>query len=120
MKVFITDGTAAGFYTAVFLSYREKDAVITSQENRQLSFDTEVINVETDSEKAVRVRARIDGTDRYAAGDIDLALRSCDSLKENVCAEYIKLLIKSGRPVRKMLSHPTVIEITEIIQRVTG
>ena len=52
MKVFITDGTAAGFYTAVFLSYREKDAVITSQENRQLSFDTEVINVETDSEKA--------------------------------------------------------------------
>ena len=32
MKVFITDGTAAGFYTAVFLSYREKDAVITSQE----------------------------------------------------------------------------------------
>lgn len=120
MKVFITDGTAAGFYTAVFLSYREKDAVITSQENRQLSFDTEVINVEADREKEKRVRARIDGTDRYAAGDIDLALRSCDSLKENVCAEYIKLLIKSGRPVRKMLSHPTVIEITEIIQRVTG
>ena len=56
MKVFITDGTAAGFYTAVFLSYREKDAVITSQENRQLSFDTEVINVETDREKAERVR----------------------------------------------------------------
>lgn len=51
MKVFITDGTQAGFYTAVFLSYREKDAVITSQANRQLSFDTKVINVETDEKK---------------------------------------------------------------------
>ena len=87
MKVFITDGTAAGFYTAVFLSYREKDAVITSQENRQLSFDTEGINVETDREKAQRVRARIDCTDRNAAGDIDLELRSCDALKDNVCVE---------------------------------
>ena len=48
MKLFLTDGTAEGFYTAVFVAYAEKEAVVTSQKNRQLSFDTEVINVISD------------------------------------------------------------------------
>lgn len=117
MKVFITDGTAEGFYTAVFAAYREESAVITSSNNRQLSFDTEIISVETDMAKAARVRAKLD---RFAAGDIDLALRSNDSLKEQSAFEYIKLLVTKGRPVRKMLAEPAVIKITEIIERVTG
>lgn len=120
MKVFITDGTAESFYTAVFVAYRESGAVITSQKNRQLSFDSEIIIVKTDNEKVARVRAKLDKLDRFAAGDIDLALRSCDSLKEQTAFEYIKLLVNRGRPVRRMLSEPTVIEMTAIIERVTG
>lgn len=120
MKVFITDGTTEGFYTAVFYAYAEKGSVITSQENRQLSFDTEIINVVSNYEKAARVRARLDKLDRYASGDIDLALRSGDSLKEQAAFEYIKLIIQNGRAVRKMLSLPAVIELNDIIGRVTG
>lgn len=120
MKVFITDGTTEGFYTAVFYAYAENGSVITSQENRQLSFDTEIINVVSDYEKAARVRARLDKLDRYASGDIDLALRSGDSLKEQAAFEYIKLIIQNGRAVRKMLSLPAVIELNDIIGRVTG
>lgn len=120
MKIFITDGTTEGFYTAVFYAYAENGSVITSQENRQLSFDTEIINVISDYEKAARVRARLDKLDRYASGDIDLALRSGDSLKEQAAFEYIKLIIQNGRAVRKMLSLPAVIELNDIIGRVTG
>lgn len=120
MKVFITDGTTEGFYTAVFYAYAENGSVITSQENRQLSFDTEIINVVSDYEKAARVRARLDKLDRYASGDIDLALRSGDSLKEQAAFEYIRLIIQNGRAVRKMLSLPAVIELNDIIGRVTG
>lgn len=120
MKVFITDGTAEGFYTAVFMAYREEGAVITSLKNRQLSFDTEIIGVETDDEKVARVRAKLDKLDRFAAGDIDLALRSGDSLKEQTAFEYIKLLVSKGHAVRRMLSEPTVIAMTEMIERVTG
>ena len=118
MKVFITDGTAEAFYTAVFIAYAEKGAIITSQENRQLSFDTEIINISADAKKAGRVRARLDKLDRYAAGDIDLALRSGDSLKEQAAFEYIKLIVQNGRAVRKMLSLPAVIELNDIIHRV--
>ncbi len=120
MKVFITDGTTEGFYTAVFDAYREDGAVITSPENMQLRFDSAVVNVAADSGKAQRVKNKLDRLDRYAAGDIDLALRSDDALREQAAFEYIKLLVKSGRPVRKMLSHPAVIDISDIISRVTG
>ena len=78
MNVFITDGTPEGFYTAVFNAYREKDAVITSRRDMQLTFDTTAQNVETETEKAMRVRAKLDKIDRFAAGDVDLALRSND------------------------------------------
>lgn len=120
MNVFITDGTPEGFYTAVFNAYREKDAVITSRRDMQLSFDTTAQNVETETEKAMRVRAKLDKIDRFAAGDVDLALRSNDSLKEQAAFEYIRLLVEKGRPVRRMLSLPAVIEITDIIHRVKG
>ena len=120
MNVFITDGTPEGFYTAVFNAYREKDAVITSRRDMQLTFDTTAQNVETETEKAMRVRAKLDKIDRFAAGDVDLALRSNDSLKEQAAFEYIKLLVEKGRPVRRMLSLPAVIEITDIIHRVKG
>ena len=120
MNVFITDGTPEGFYTAVFNAYREKDAVITSRRDMQLTFDTTAKNVETETEKAMRVRAKLDKIDRFAAGDVDLALRSNDSLKEQAAFEYIRLLVEKGRPVRRMLSLPAVIEITDIIHRVKG
>lgn len=119
MKIFMTDGTATGFYTAVFDAYRYKDSMITSRD-MQLGLDSEVTDVTADDAKAARVRKRIDGIDKYAAGDIDLALRSNEGLKEQAAFEYVRLLVQNGRPVRKMLSLPAVIEMNEIIGRVTG
>ena len=81
MKIYITDGSLESFYTAVFRAYREKDCIITSCADRQLSFDSVTENIAADVELAGRVRAKLDRTDRYAAGDIDLALRSCSPLK---------------------------------------
>ncbi len=120
MKIFITDGSADGFYTAVFDAFAEEGAIITSQENRQLSFDTEVISVKTDGEKSGRVKRKLAGLDSYAMGDVDLALRSGDSLREQTAFEYIKLIVDKGRAVRKMLSLPAVIEMNELTGKVTG
>ncbi len=120
MKIYITDGSLESFYTAVFRAYREKDCIITSCADRQLSFDSVTENIAADGEMAGRVRAKLDRTDRYAAGDIDLALRSCSPLKEQTAFEYIRLLVQKNRPVRDMLSLPAVIEMTELIRKVTG
>ena len=119
MNVFMTDGTAAGFYTAVFDAYKYDDALITSQ-NTQLWLDSTVTEVMPDPQKAERVKNKLDSLDRYAAGDVDLALRSCSALKEQTAYEYIRMIIQKGGPVRRMLSVPAVIELTDTIKRVTG
>ena len=93
MKIFITDGSPASFYTAVFDAFREKDCVITSTPQVQLSFDSEVVHVSGDSLKYDRVMRGIAKYDKGANRQIVLALRSCDTLKEQTAFEYIKKLM---------------------------
>ena len=109
MKIFITDGSAASFFTAVFDAFNIKECVITSDENVQLAFDSEVVRVVYDAEKCDRVRKGIAKYDKYAEDDILLCLRSCDPLKEQTAFEYIKALMKNKAPIRKMMSLPEVI-----------
>ncbi len=120
MKIFITDGSPEGFFTAVFDAFNQKDANITSDTHVQLALDSEVIRVIPDAGKSGRVLRGIDNCDRYAAEEISLVLRSCDPLKEQIVFEYIKKLMQIKFPIRKRLSLSEVIRFNEISYKVTG
>ncbi len=120
MTYFVTDGSADCFYTAVFDAYRQKDAVITSESNLQTQLDSQICEVVADGEKCERVKRKLRQLDAGAAGDVELVLRSCNPLRENTAFEYIRLIIEHGGPVRNMLAHPVVLEISDIRKKVTG
>ena len=119
MKIFITDGSAPSFFTAVFYAFENKDCFITSDDQIQLSLDSEVIKVEYDTQKSERVIKAIAKYDVYAEDDILLVLRSCDRLKEQTAFEYIKSIIQKKASIRKRLSLPEVIKFNEIMHRIT-
>ena len=120
MKIFITDGSVLSFFTAVFDAFKEKDCVITSDKNFQLSLDSEVIQVINDEQKCERVRSGIARFEPYAEEEILLALRSCDTRKEQISFNYIKKLMQVKAPIRKRLSLPEVIQLNDIVYKVTG
>lgn len=120
MRILITDGTPAAFFTAVFDAFREKECLITSDTQVQLSIDSEVVRVQSDEEKCERVRKGIAKYDRNAEDQIVLALRSCDPLKEQITFEYIKKIMSVKAPIAKRLSLPKVIEFNDIVYKVTG
>lgn len=120
MKIFITDGFAASFFTAVFDAFNLKECVITSDKNVQLAFDSEVVRVWYEAEKCERVRNGIAKYDKYAEEEILLALRSCDPLKEQIAFEYIRKLMNNKAPIKKMMSLPEVIEFNDLVYKVTG
>ncbi len=118
MKIFITDGTAQSFFTAVFDAFKE-DCIITSDDSFQLPLDSEIIRVSTDEEKCERVRRGIARYDTYAEEEILLALRSFDTQKEQIAFNYIKKLMQIKAPIRKRLSLPDVIQLNDIIHKIT-
>lgn len=120
MKIFITDGSPEGFFTAVFDAFNQKDANITSDTHVQLALDSEVIRVIPDAGKSGRVLRGIYNCDRYAAEEISLVLRSCDPLKEQIVFEYIRKLMQIKFPIRKRLSLSEVIRFNDISYKVTG
>ena len=120
MKIFITDGSPEGFFTAVFDAFNQKDANITSDTHVQLALDREVIRVIPDAGKSGRVLRGIYNCDRYAAEEISLVLRSCDPLKEQIVFEYIRKLMQIKFPIRKRLSLSEVIRFNDISYKVTG
>lgn len=120
MKFFIVDGSEDCFYTAVFTAYREKESIITSEKNLQLNLGYEPVEIATDEEKSRRVREKLNKIDPLAGEDVALMLRSCESLKEQIAFEYIKLIVSHNRPVRAMTGNPTVMEMTDVRGKVTG
>lgn len=120
MKIYCTDGSIEGFYTAVFYAYEDRDAVITSKRDVQLSVDDEIIGVATDGEKCGRVMSAVYSCDRYATEDISLALRSCLLNREQAALCYIKRLMQYKSPIRNRLNLAEVIEFNDIIYKVTG
>lgn len=120
MTIYLTDGSEDSFYTAVFECYADKQGVITSRSDIQLSLDSAVKQIEADGRKAERVKNKIAEYDSAALSDISLALRSCDGNREQVALEYIRLIMKYRRPVRGMTNLPDVMEMEDIRNRVTG
>lgn len=119
MKIYIADG-AESFFTAVFIAYKEKDCLITSDGDVQLSLGCELIRVAADPEKCGRILTAIKKHDREAADDIFLVLRSCDPLKEQTAFGYIRRLFERRAPVKKALNLPEVVEFNDILYKVTG
>ncbi|MGN0804546.1 MAG: TIGR03915 family putative DNA repair protein [Candidatus Coproplasma sp.] len=120
MNYFLVDGTEDCFYTAVFDGYKEKDLIITSERDVQLGLGYDLREIVTDSEKAERVKRKLNLLDSLATEDVRLILKSCDPLKESVAFEYIKLILKHNGAVRGMQADPRVLEATDIRSRVTG
>ena len=119
MKIFVTDGSSYSFFTAVFEAYRERECVITSDDTVQMSFDSEIVRIVSDTEKCERVQRGITKYDSGAIDDILLVLRSCDSLKEQIAFEYIKRLMERKSPIDKAYNLPEVIVFNELKHKVT-
>lgn len=119
MKIFLTDGSSDSFFTAVFDAFKERDCVITSDEEIQIRFDSEIVRVQTDPEKCERVQRGIARCDRGAIDDVLLVLRSCDSLKEQIALDYIRRLMERKSPIDKAYNLPEVIVFNELKHKVT-
>lgn len=120
MKIFLVDGSEDCFFTAVFIAYNKSNCIITGERNLQLGFDSYVEEVQTDEKKAERVKNKLNEYDNLAVEEICLLLRSCQSRKEQVAFEYIKLIMQYKRPVRTMTNIPVVMEMTDLRYKVTG
>lgn len=118
MKIFITDGSSGSFFTAFFDAYAEKECVVASCEDVQLSFDSQIVRVDYDEEKSLRVQRGISKYDGGAVDDVLLALRSCDNLKEQAAYDYLKRLLERKSPISKAYNLPEVIIFNELKNKV--
>ena len=117
MKIFITDGLPDTFFTAVFAAYGEKDCTVSSDTQLQLPLDGEIINVVYDKEKSRRVLQTINKYDGEAESDITLVLHSGDSRKEQICLEYIRILVNNTAPVKNMLNNADILSFNDLIYK---
>lgn len=120
MKIYICQQDAPSFFTAVFDAIRERECVITSDSNIQLSLDSAIVNVGEDEEKCGRVIKGLSGIDRSAVKDVCIVLRSGDRSREQTAFEYIKRLIERKTPIRKAFNLPEVIDFNDLYRKVTG
>lgn len=120
MKIFITNGSLESFFTAVFDAFSKGNCLISSDNQIQLTLDSEIIRVDSDTIKCERVKKGIAKYDLYAEREIVLVLKSCDKLKEQTAFEYIKKIMQIKAPLRKRLSLSEVIAFNDILYKVTG
>ena len=120
MKIYVCDGSPVCFFTAVFDAFKENQCLITSESDLQLSLDSEVIRVNADENKALRVKRGIEKYDGEAVYEIITVLRSCDSLKEQIAFEYIKRIMERKTPIKKAYNLPEVIEFNDIFHKITN
>ena len=117
-KIFHTDGSQSGFFTAVFDAYPLKNSHITSQKNFQCSILDEWVDVQTNEEKATRVSEKLGKIDVRAALEIDRILRTEYSDKEQVAFNYLKLVITLGKSAREQLTLEAVRTASDYASRV--
>ena len=119
MKIFVFDGTADGFFTAVFEAYAQKVSPRFVCGDFQPDFESEVLRIPVDLAKAERVRTRL----RQIGGDSvlrDLSRALCAGLagRGDIAFGYVRELLKHGRDARDMLACPAVIDFRELVQKV--
>lgn len=119
MNIFITDGTLDGFFSAAFTACTDRNCIVTSQPNLQLSLDAHIIEVKADHDKCKRVRKKIDEYDSEALNDIRILLKRGSPDKEMTALNYLRLLIQEKRPIRDMLAVSAVRIAMEERRKVT-
>ena len=120
MNIYVCDGSPESFFTAVFDGYQDSDCVITSENDLQISLDSNFINVEPDIEKVKRVTDGILKYDKDAVDDILVSLRSGDSRREQIAFDYIKTIFKIKMPVKNAFNLPEITVFNDILYKVTG
>ena len=120
MNIYLVDGSPQCFYTAVFSAYADENCTVTSQKNIQLAFDSNVVEVRTDEEKAERVLKKLRRFDKHAEEELDLILRRGDARKEQIALEYLRRIVRLKAPARDRLSEPAVIAAMESVRKVRG
>lgn len=116
--VYFTDGTAEGFFSAVFDAYGDKGALLTSSDAFQAALDDSFVRVPPSPEKAARVVKKLEALDRGCLWEIDCILRTPEADREQAAFLYIRLLTEHKGPVRGMLSRPEVRRARELAERV--
>ncbi len=111
------DGGKQGFLTALALSFRDKDAVLTAG-NAQLSLGQQTVFVSGDPARAAAVEKRLLSFDKHCMKDLDLLLRSGDEGKDGVAFAYFRLLAQEKRPVRDTLALPAALAAAVRMRRV--
>lgn len=107
-KIFHTDGSKLGFFSAVFDAYAHKNAYLTSAQDFQCGLLDEWIEVCADEEKAKRVYEKLEKIDSRAVLEIDRILRTPYLDKEQVAFQYLKLVVTLGKSAREQLSLESV------------
>ena len=95
--IYLIDGTFNGLCTAVFNAYLTKTFPLSViYGNAQLEIDSDVIEIQTDDEKAKRVINKLKTILKGEEfNDIKVALKSCDEAKFTVTFNYIVKTINS-------------------------
>ena len=106
--VYLTDGSKAGFFTAVFEGYSDENAYLTANRDFQPRLFDTFVEVKTDEEKAKRVLKKLYSLSLQGAKEVDGVLRSEEEEKEQTAFSYVKLLVKYGASARNRLTDPIV------------
>lgn len=114
--IYFYDGSKQGFLTALALSFRDEQAVLTAG-NKQLSLGQQTVFVATDAARAAAVEKRLLSFDGHCMLDLDTLLRSGDDDKDAVAFAYFRLLAQEKRPVRDMLAEPAALAAAECMRR---
>ena len=117
-RVYHTDGTPLGFFTAVFQAYKDETAYITSSNSYQTELGEIWLEVENDNELGARVVNGVRKADDRAFKEIDCILRSNDEEKEQIAFEYLRLVMKFGSHAREKLHLPAVRRAIDVSSRI--
>lgn len=117
MRFYFFDGTADGFYSAVFLSYNRKNSLPTCN-SEQLNLTDEALSVTTDEAHAERVKKKLCLYDSGAEREIKIILKSNLPNRAQIAYSYLRAILAAKMPVRGMLSDPSVLSATDAVKKV--
>ena len=115
--LYLFDGTEKGFLTAFLLAFTDENAIVSSRQEQMLLGQT-LISVQTDEQKAEKVKRRLAQFDREALSELSLLLRSGEEDCEQVAFAYLRYLANCKRPVRNDLANEAVFAADRYLRKI--
>lgn len=122
MKTLVYDNTIEGFFSSIFYCYEQNEFnnKICSSSLLQRNLFDEIVEIETDEQKANRVKnAIIKKVGVNLLNEINTVFCSEHENKDNVLFDYLKLIFAYGFKARLMLNNENVIAYNELLKKVT-